>query len=784
MIKNYLKIAWRNILKSKGFSVLNILGLAIGLASAALILIWVKFEMSYDRFHTKRDRLYVAMNKGIRDNELKVWHQTPKPLGPALASKFPEIKHTTRYNNTSFLFTANENKAIVQGAFVDSTFLDMFDFPLKEGDIRTALSHIDNIVITESFAKRMFGETNVVGKALKIDSTDYAIVTGVLKDLPKNTRFQFNYLLPWTYLQKIGASDENWGNNSIITYVELTSKTATDRLNAKIKDITINATKNDIQTEVLLYSFSDWWLYSDFKNGKISGGRIEIVHLFTIIAIFILVIACINFMNLSTARSEKRAKEVGVRKVIGAHKLSLVSQFLIESVLLAFISGILSFFIVSISIVPFGKLVNVPLNIDYGDWRFWLSGLVIIVFTGILAGSYPAFFLSSFRPIKVLKGTFLGFNKAVNPRKFLVVFQFSVAIILTVCTFVVKRQIQYTQDRENGYDKDNLVYIFLSGDINKNFQIIKNTLLEEGIASSITRTNSPITSVWSSGFPTWKGKPTDDNNIFFRFNADERLTTTFGLELVKGRDLDLTRFQSDSTAALINEKAVKIMGFDNPIGQIIRDEGKEWHIAGVVKDFIMTSPTEEIKPVVMYGAASWFTVMHIKFNPRISTKKALDKAEQIFKEHNPNEPFYANFIDQEYAAKFKAMQQISYIANLFTFLAIFISCLGLFGLAAHMAENRTKEISIRKVLGASVLSLIHLLSKEFLMLVTIACAIAFPLGYWAMDMWLQKFDYHTNIHWLIFAVVAIGIFMITMLTVSSQALRIAITKPAKSLRDE
>ncbi|SEL54522.1 ABC transporter permease [Parapedobacter koreensis] len=782
MTTNNFKIAWRNLGKRKGFSILNIAGLALGLASALLILLWVKHERSVDGFHTKGDRLYVAMNRGMLNNELRCWPNTPKPLGPALVADYPEIAQVTRYSGTGFLFTVEETQANAGGAFVDSTFLSMFDFPLVAGNPMMALSHANDIVITEALAMRLFGKTDVLGQQVRIDSADYATVSGVLKNLPTNTRFKFDYLLPWTYMERIGWSDDLWHNNSVTTYVELAAQVQLARVNQNIQNVSIK--NGDTKFEIFLHSFPDWWLHSEFENGHLAGGRIEMVQLFTAIAVFILLIACINFMNLSTARSEKRAKEVGVRKVVGARRHVLIGQFLTESILLASLAGMLSVAIVLVSLPAFGEFVGIQLAIDFSSVPLWAGILGVILFTGILSGSYPAFFLSGFKPVKVLKGTFKGFNKAVNPRKALVVLQFTIAIILMVATFIIRQQIQHAQDRQNGYDKNNLIYVFLSGDIAKNFSLIKHALLNDNVATSITRSISPVTSIWSNGMIYWDGKAPDNSQTFDRLHVDEGAVTTLGMELVQGRDLDLTKFPTDSNAALITESAQHAMGFDDPIGKTIRDHEQDWHIVGVVKDVIMGSPFERIRPIVMYGASSWFSIMHIKFNPDLPTQAALDKTRQILKAYNPNEPFNYSFIDQEYAAKFSDTQQLGNIAGLFTFLTIFISCLGLFGLAAYMAENRTKEIGVRKVLGASVLSLVNLLNKEFLTLVGIACLVAFPIAYWAMDSWLKKFTYHTDIYWWVFAAIGLGVLLIALLTVSSQAIKAALANPTRSLRDE
>lgn len=787
MLKNYIKIAWRNLLKNKGYSILNISGLAIGMAAAMLILSWVQNERSFDLFHHKKDQLFLLGNRANWGDKLQVWFYTPKPLGPATQVEFPEIANYSRYSDGhNFLFSVGDKKLKGEGAFVDSVFLQMFDFSLIAGDKNQLLKSPTEIVITQALARRLFGKEEALGKTLKIDSVNMVSVSGVLADMPGNTRFRdAEFLLPWKYMEKIGYSDDYWSNNSVETYVELNPGVNKQAMNSKIKDITIRHNGPNEDTEVLLHALPDWWLRSKFENGKIVGGRIDMVHLFTLIASFILLIACINFMNLSTARSEKRAKEVGIRKVAGAYRTSLIGQFLSESILIATIAGIIALIITWLALPAFGNLISRRLAVDFGNFQFWFSAIGFILITGLLAGSFPAFFLSSFQPVAVLKGTFKQAKATFSPRKILVVIQFSIAIILIISTLVVHKQIQYAKDRENGYDKNNVVYIAEEGEVAKNSTLIKNELLREDIATSVTRSSAPITESWSNsnGFQ-WDGKVPNDKTLFDRMCADEHIVKTAGLRLVAGRDMDLTQYPTDSTAILLNESAVKAMGFKDPIGQLIQDNGIEWHVIGVVADFISRSPYDPIEPTVIEGAKGWFNIMHIKFNPSLSTAAALAKTEAIFKRYNPNYPFAYNFVDKAYAEKFKESEQTGTMAALFAFLTIFISCLGLFGLAAYMAENRTKEIGVRKVLGASVFSITRLLSKEFAWLVIISCFVAFPVAYWAMDKFLQTYTYRISLGWGLFIVAGLGALILALLTVSSQAIKAAIANPIDSLRDE
>lgn len=786
MLKNYFKTAIRNLWKNKGFTAINISGLAIGMASAILILLWVQNELSYDRFHEKQDRLYRAWNRAIFNAKLACWSTTPKILGPTLKKDYPEVEEISRVNwGNTFLFSIGEKRLNVNGTMADSGFLRIFSFPLLKGNPLTALGNAHSIVLTEKLAKKLFGREEAMGKVIRIDNKDNFTVTGIMKDLPNNTVFNFEYLMPWQYMEARGWSDSNWDNNSTQTYVLLKPNTNITAFNNKIKNITIDHLNGKEKIEVFLYELSKLRLYSNFENGKPAGGRISEVKIFTTIAALILLIACINFMNLSTARSEKRAKEVGIRKVVGAQKRSLVAQFLGESILIALASGMIAVLIVQLSLPAFNTLVQKQLAIEFGNIWFWLSGFAFILFTGILAGSYPAFFLSSFRPVAVLKGGFKKINTLVTPRKILVVMQFTFAIALIVCTIIIERQVKYAQEREPGYDRSNLAYIFMAGDIEKNYELIKNDLLNKGIASAISKTSSPLTESWSDswGFE-WEGKDPNDKTDFNRYCTDGNLVKTAGMTIAQGRDIDLKTYPSDSTAIILNESAVKAMGFKKPIGQIIRDNDITWHVVGVIKDFILQSPYEPMYPMVIEGPKGWFNVIHIKFNSNNSIRQNLAATEKVFKQYNPMYPFEYRFVDEEYAKKFEDEETTGTLAALFAGLTIFISCLGLFGLATYMAENRIKEIGVRKVLGASITDITALLSKDFIRLVIISIVIASPLAWWAMHNWLKDYKYRTPINWWVFLAAGLVAILIALITVSYQSIKAAMANPIKSLRTE
>jgi ABC-type antimicrobial peptide transport system permease subunit len=678
-----------------------------------------------------------------------------------------------------------EKKFYGRGRIVDSTFLDIFTFQTVKGAATKALDNPSSIVLTDKFAETIFGNEDPIGKILKLDNDDNFKVSAVVKAPPTNSQFEFQFLLPSAFMRIKGWEDSNWGNNSPATYVLLKKESSLSSIEPKIKTIRAKYDKNDPKMEAFLYPMNRWRLHGSFENGKESGGRIEIVRLFSIIAAFILLIACINFMNLSTARSEKRAKEVGIRKVVGAQKKSLILQFLGESVLLAFIAGVFALIIVEIALPGFNTLVDKKLFLDFSNLYFWLSIIGFVIFTGVLAGSYPAIYLSSFKPVRVLKGSIKAATALVTPRKVLVVTQFSFAIVLIIATIIVRQQIQKAQDRQTGYSKNNLVYHFTEGQSEKNYPLIKNELLAAGTATSVTKTSAPVTEGWSNTWGIeWPGKDPKDKMVFNTYCADDAVVKTLGLQLVEGRDFDLINFPTDSNAALLNESAVKYIGFKQPLGQIIKNNGQDWHVVGVIKDFILTSPYRPIEPMFISGAKGWFNVIHIKLNEKNPADKNIASLKAILKKYNPEyEPNY-RFADEEYAKKFNDEKRTGRLASLFALLTIIISCLGLFGLSSYMAENRIKEIGVRKVLGASVTSITTLLSKDFLKPVIIAFVIAAPVAWWAMNKWLQSYPYRVDIHWWVFAIAGLAAILIALITVSYQAIKAAMSNPVKSLRTE
>jgi putative ABC transport system permease protein len=792
MLGNYLKTAWRSLLRGRSFSLINICGLAVGMAGATLILLWLFNEVSYDRFHVKADRIYqLYVKTDIPGEKHLTLDIVSQPLGPAIKAKFPEVESFARLIDVNhFLFTAADRSFTqLRGDFVDPDFLKLFSFPLVAGDRDQPLGSVNSIVVTEKLARKLFGETDVVGKIIRLDSVDNFTITGVLKDLPSNTQFDFEYLLPWSYLKKLGWNNDNWISNNSYTWVMLRPQTDLKTFNSKIANFTrVNTGRNDLWLH-FAYPLRDWYLYSKFDDGVPVGGRIDTVNVFALIAVFILLIACINFMNLSTARSEKRAKEVGIRKVAGAGRGLLIGQFMAESLLTVVISGGLSLLLVQLLLPAFGRLVGTELGIPYGSPIFWLVAVGFLLFTSMLAGSYPAFYLSAFKPVGIFRKQFRRTRAILSPRRVLVVLQFTFAIVLIISTLIVREQLQYAEDRDTGYSRNNLIYVHFEGEIEKNYSLIRQELLQSRVAVDVSKNWEDMA---NGGSRTWGYRwpnepPRDTTTGIGIYSTDADLVRTAGLHLIAGRDIDIYRYRTDSFAILLNETAVKWMGFKDPIGKILYNpyENLRWHVVGVVRDFVYGTPYGEIPPVMIQGPASAvFTTMHVRFNPANSTAASLEKTQAIFRRYNATYPFDYHFVDQEYARKFEDEQRTKTMAGLFASLAIFISCLGLFGLSAYVAESRIKEIGVRKVLGASVLGIARLLSVDFMRLVGIAFAIAAPVAWYAMSRWLAGYAYRITMGWVIFALAGTLAAVIALLTVSFQAVKAATLNPVESLRSE
>ncbi|HEY6899606.1 MAG TPA: ABC transporter permease [Puia sp.] len=786
LLDNYLKTIGRSLRRNKTFAAINISGLAIGLASAIVLLLWIRNELTADQFHENRDRVYQVFSRALFDGQIETNNRTPMVMGPVIKANYGrEVEEVVRANWVgAFIFSLDDKHIAPQGLLTDSGFFKLFSFPFLKGNAHTALTAPHSVVITETLANQLFGKADPIGRNIKVDSTAGFTVTGVLKDLPPNTRFHFDYLIPWSYTKEVGWDITSWEKSTIDTYVLLRPGVSENIGNMSLRTL-IRSHAPDTKAEVFLHPMRKWNLYSHFVNGEATGGGINFVRMLGLIAGFILLIACINYMNLSTARSIRRAREVGIRKVVGAGKGSLIGRFLGESLLIACMAGILGLIIVAIALPWFNKLILGKLSIPYGDPMFWLSGAGFIIFTGLLAGSYPAFYLSAFRPINILRGHFKTIHALVTPRRVLVVFQFTFAITFIICTIVIYREVSYVLHRDTGYNRKDLAFVYVKGDMQKNYDLISRDLLSTGTVTEITRSNSPITEIWTTDDSyQWQGKNPEQHIDFVEYRTDHSFTKTMGLHLVAGRDIDIRQYPTDSSAIMLTEMAVRQMGLNDPIGQVLRNNTGTWHVVGVIKDFVTGSLYNRVLPIVIQGPHDWFGTITFKLNPNKKMADNIASLSNIFRTYNPNYPFEYFFVDQYDVAKLAEGKNFGTLAALFAGMAIFISCLGLFGLSVYMAESRLREVGVRKVLGASIMRIATMLSKDFLILVLIAFIIASPVAWWFMSQWLDGIPYHVELSWWIFALTGLLSMLIAAGTVGFQAIQAALTNPVLVLRTD
>jgi putative ABC transport system permease protein len=801
MIRNYLKIAWRNLIKNKASSLINIGGLAVGMAVAMLIGLWMYSELSFDKNFQNHDRIAMVMQNQWINNETDTWNSQAYPLGPDLRNEYgADFKHVIMSSWTgNHILSYGDKNLKESGNYMEPGVTDMLSLMMLKGG-RNGLNDPSSILLSQSTARAIFGDTDPMGKIIKIDHNNNLTVkvTGVYEDLPQNSSFgDLTFISPWQLLVKDQHYDTRfnnpWGASWFQTLVQIADNADMNKVSDKIKDLKmkdLTRTHNSdarFKPVLFLHPMNNWHLYSDFKNGVNTGGRIQYVWLFGIIGIFVLLLACINFMNLSTARSERRAKEVGIRKSIGSMRSQLIAQFYSESMLIAVLSFLLSLLLTQLCLPLFNNLADKHTQMPWSSGMFWLAGIVFTLFTGLIAGSYPALYLSSFNPVKVLKGTFRVGRLAAIPRKILVVLQFSVSVVLIIGTIVVFNQIQYAKNRPVGYNRNGLVTVPVQNDvIGKQSEVVKNDLLASGAVASVSKSESKISDWYpSNGGFKWEGKDPGLQENFKSLAITPEFGTTVGWQIKEGRDFN-SAYLSDSSAFIINEAAVKYLGFKRPIGQTITWIGNgNYKIIGVVKDMINQSAYEPIEQTFYFLGGHWpLNNFDIRINPNVSTHDALAKIGAIFKKYDPSTPFEYSFVDEDYAKKFDNEERIGKLASAFATLAIFISCLGLFGMASFSAEQRVKEIGVRKVLGASVFNLWRLLSKDFVGLVVISLVVAMPVSYYFMHKWLQNYQYRAEIAWWIFALTALGSVLITLLTVSYQSIKAALANPVKSLRSE
>lgn len=790
MLKNFFKTAWRNLIRNKTYSLLNIPGLAAGMAVALLIGLWIHYQYSYNKFLPGNEQVYKVGKLITEDGEKRVSMVTPLPLVDVLQREVPGIKYVAA---TDWLkphgLTVGEKRFYLNGAMAGVDFLNILQYPLVQGNKNQVLKDPYSIVLNESTAKAFFGEEDPVGKTVRIDNSQDLKVTGIMKDVPQNSTLQFQFVVPFEYFSRsnegVHAALTNWDQVTSQLYVALEPTADMARIQPLLNEIYKKYSPKEysaLKTEVTLQPLSDWHLYSEFKNGVKSGGLIDYVKMFGLIGAFVLIIACINFVNLATARSDKRAKEVGVRKAIGSSRAQIIFQFMIEAVVMSLCAFGIAVALVSLALPAFSRLTNANISIPFDSPGFWLSMSVYVAFTALLAGSRPAFYMSSFRPVKVLKGVIQQGRANMLPRKALVVIQFSCSIALIISTVIIYQQVQHARSRQLGYNLNSLLMTDASGDIKRNYSALKNDLLASGVVSSVTKSSSPVTENWNfNGIDRWPGKQ-DDKSLGVAVVAvsDNDYFGTTGMKIISGRNFEGVH---DSISVVVNQAAVNKMGLKNPVNQLIRWDGfSEARIVGVVSDALMDSPFGDAKPTLFLYSPGWSNIVSYRIKSSVSMKDALAKIAPIFDHYNPGLPYLYKFADEAHAAKFKSETLIGKLSGVFAALAMFISCLGLFGLAAFAAEQRTKEIGIRKVLGASVRSIWFMLSKEFMMLILISVMISAPVVIYFMNDWLAQYSYRVQLSPSVFIFTTVIAFAITIITISFQSIKAALSNPVKSLK--
>lgn len=793
MLSSHFKVSFRVLFRNKTFSAINISGLVLGMTGALLLFSWIRYEFSFDQFHAGKDRLYIAWNRANENGRISCWSTTPRILAPTLEKDYASVEHAISYAQwgSTHLFIVGDKRMVkTSGVFTDPEFLTALSFQLLKGDPRTVLSNPNSIVLTERFARQLFGDKEAFGESVTITDSGYRfefVVSGILGDLPSNTQFDFEYLISFQFLESLGEKNDFWGNNSVTTLVQLKQGVEVSSFNQEIRDIVKKHYADGQHIEMFLYPLTKMRLYARFENGVPAGGRIEIMRLLAVLGIFLIAIACINFINLCTARAQRRAKEVAIRKITGAFRMSLIIQFLCESVLMVVIAGATSLAASYYLLPMFSTMVSQNISLKLTDPVLWIAVGGFILAVGLLAGSYPAFYLSSFKSVPILKGLKIKLSGGNTVRSALVVFQFGFALTLMVAALVVSRQIDFVQHRDAGYASDHLIHMPLSADLVKNFEAFRHALLSAGTATSVTKMSAPITERWSgtTGM-SWRGKDPLNRTDIERIYVDENIVKTAGLTLLEGRDMDLEHFPSDSTAVLLNETALHVMGFEDPIGEVIMDANRQWHVIGVVKDFVFTSPFQRVEPIVLFGSKSkWaLNVVYLKLNASNSVQDNITSLSDLSRKYNPEYPFEYHFADLAYQRKFDDVNATLKLTAVFTSVAIFIACLGLFGLALYMTEVRMKEIGVRKVMGGSVVAIAKLLTFSSLRPIAIAVLLFTPLSWLAMNWWLESFAYRASLDVGVFILASVFILLIALLTISAQTTKAARVNPVVTLRNE
>jgi putative ABC transport system permease protein len=786
MLLNYFKIAFRNLYRQKGYSFINIIGLSVGMAASILILLWVQDELSFDRFHKNTNNLYRVLTEWRLNGEKLYFEITPAPLADLVKAEVPEVSNATRFHEMGRMLLNHNDITIYEqdGAFADPAFLEMFTFPLIAGDNRTALNNPYSIVVSEELAHKYFGDEQAIGKTMRFENTFDMIVTGVFQKVPSNSHIKFQFLVPFIAQKALGRNlDNNWNDFNYSTYIQAADNADADEIRRKLKLAKEKQLGEDGQdTDFLIQSVNDIHLESSFLDSGGGQGDKQYVYIFSVVAVFILLIACINFMNLATARSAKRAKEVGLRKVIGANRQQLIWQFLGESTLLTFVALVIALLLVHLLLPVYNDLSSKELVLSL-DLKFVLGLIAIALITGLLAGSYPALLLSSFQPAKVLKGIFKAGTGGATFRKTLVVVQFTLSIILIVSTIIIYNQLSYIRTKKLGYNHENIVAVSVKGNARNSYLSLKNELLKQSEVISVTSASQDLNNIASTtSGGEWEGKPADMRLLLNQVSVDHDFINTFGIEMAQGRAFS-QGFASDSTAFIINEEAAAQMGIENPVGARFSVHGVTGKIVGVAKNFHFKSMHAKIEPMLLFVSPNWRNRMYIKVNAD-NIPATIATLEKTWKQFEPNYPFEYQFLDESYDKMYRAEQRAGKLFNYFAGIAIITSCLGLFGLAAYTAEQKSKEISIRKVLGASVVSVTMLFSREFTRLVIVAMVLATPVAWYLMNKWLEDFAYRIEVEWWVFVVAGATAFLIALLTISYQSIKTALSNPVNSLRSE
>ena len=797
MLKNILKTAWRNLFKTRVHSFINITGLSIGIAVALLTGLWILDESSYDTYNEHYDRVARVMQTTTVNGEIGTGSGQPVPLAAELRNTYGSaLKHIALSQWTrDHILSAGDKKFTEKGKFMEEEGPEILSLKMQEGT-RTGLKDPSSVLISASAAKALFGKDPALGKTLRIDNKASVKVTGVYEDLPSNSLFNhLQFIAPWSLFRTmdpgVAPIEADWGWDAIEIYVQLADHADLNQVNTQIRNVKFNRVKDlpvlaAYKPIVFLQPMSRWHLYSEFKNGVNTGGRIQFLWLFGIIGMFVLLLACVNFMNLSTARSEKRAKEVGIRKAIGSSRGQLIGQFFGESLLAAVFALVLAIFLVEITLPLFNSITGKNLTLPWNNPWCWCYSIAFTLATGLIAGSYPALYLSSFRPVKVLKGVFRAGPWAAVPRKSLVVLQFTVSIALIICTIIVYRQVQFVKDRPVGYNREGLISLQMNtADWFGKQEVLRDALLNTGAVTETAESSSPATWIWmSNGGFDWPGKDPNLQPEFGTISVTSGYGKTVGWQFTEGRDFS-REYLTDTAGLVLNQAAVKFMGLKTPVGETIGWDHRNYHVLGVINNMVMESPYEPVRPAIYYlGQETDANFILIRMKPGVPVRESLSKIRAALQQYVPTAPFDYKFVDEDYAHKFEDEERTGRLALVFTVLAIFISCMGLFGMASFMAEQRIKEIGIRKILGATVFNLWGLLSGDFIVLVILSILIAGPIAWYSMHSWLQHYAYHADIAWWIFAVAGLGAILVTLLTVSYQAIKTALLNPVKSLRSE